>query len=77
MKIGFSNSLRELQIGAEVCRELEALGTNLGGARHSNTAAGIQNFNWDAAENLLMDSASAYIYAGGGAPAEQVISPPA
>ena len=36
------------------------------------TAAGTQDFTWDAAGDLLMDSASAYIYAGGTAPAEQV-----
>jgi RHS repeat-associated protein len=38
----------------------------------ATTAAGTQNFTWDAAGNLLMDSASAYSYTGtGGAPAEQ------
>ena len=36
------------------------------------TASGTQNYTWDAAGDLLMDSSNAYIYAGGGAPAEQV-----
>ena len=36
------------------------------------TASGTQDFTWDAAGDLLMDSANAYIYAGGTAPAEQV-----
>jgi len=36
------------------------------------TASGTQDYTWDAAGDLLMDSASAYIYTGGIAPAEQV-----
>jgi hypothetical protein len=36
------------------------------------TPAGTQDYTWDAAGDLLMDSSSAYIYAGGTAPAEQV-----
>jgi len=36
------------------------------------TASGTQNYTWDAAGDLLMDSSNAYIYAGSGAPAEQV-----
>jgi RHS repeat-associated protein len=36
------------------------------------TAAGTQDFTWDDANDLLMDSDNAYIYAGSAAPAEQV-----
>jgi RHS repeat-associated protein len=38
----------------------------------ATTTAGTQNYTWDTAGNLLMDSANAYIYTGTGAPAEQV-----
>ena len=38
----------------------------------ATTGSGTQNFVWDSASRLLMDSSNAYIYAAGNAPAEQV-----
>jgi RHS repeat-associated protein len=38
----------------------------------ATTASGTQNFTWDNAGDLLMDSVNAYIYTNGSAPAEQV-----
>jgi RHS repeat-associated protein len=69
---GTWNGAGQLTSYAGPAADMTSATYNGNGLRASaTTGSGTQNFVWDGSR-LLMDSANAYVYAGGGTPAEQV-----
>jgi RHS repeat-associated protein len=70
---GTWNGADELTTYSDPAADMTAATYDGNGLRASETTgSGTQNFVWGDSSDLLMDSSSAYIYAGASAPAEQV-----